>query len=72
MEDDGATPSMPARMIIAEGGDVEAGKERWKSILQWREENHVVECFFCFTGLAAIYYTSRSLLRIYLIKTHIY
>ena len=49
MEDDGATPSMPARMIIAEGGDVEAGKERWKSILKWREENHVVECFFCFS-----------------------
>ena len=48
MEDDGATPPMPARMIIAEGGDVEAGKERWKAILQWREENHVVECFFLF------------------------
>ena len=52
MEDDGVTPPMPARMIIAEGGDVEAGKERWKSILKWREENHVVsvgkKILFCF------------------------
>ena len=41
--DDDATvvQAMPARIIVAEGGDMLAAKERWRRILQWREENDI-------------------------------
>ena len=39
---------MPDRIVTAEGGDLEAAKERWLRILKWRADNRVVSGFFDF------------------------
>ena len=37
----GGLPPMPARIVVAEGGDFELGRERWKKILKWRDTHSV-------------------------------
>lgn len=40
-DDLGEIPPVPENFVIAESGDVEKAKERWKATLRWRRDNGI-------------------------------